>query len=120
SSANSINASAYSYVKDIPFEKMGFAVNAVKVNAFDLTDNGANLTASINVNNYTGSAQYLQLLIAQYDSDNKLISAARKAINNIAAGAEATDSLTATKDANATEFKAFLWTKDFEPLCENK
>ena len=118
--AGSINTAAYNYIKDIPFEEIGFTVNAVKVNSFDLADEGTNLTASISVNNYTGSAQYLQLLIAQYDSDNKLISAARKAINNIAAGAEATDSLTATKDANATEFKAFLWTKDFEPLCENK
>ncbi|MBO4898494.1 MAG: right-handed parallel beta-helix repeat-containing protein, partial [Clostridia bacterium] len=118
SSANSINSTAYNYIKDIPFERMGFSTNIIKVNSFDLTEAGTTLTASANVSNYTGEDNIVMLYIAQY-SDDSLVKADIKRIP-VSAKAAASDTLVTTKHNDASSVKAFLWDYDLKPLCRAK
>ena len=115
-SANSISATAYNYIKDIPFERMGFAVGGIKVNGFDLTEVESTLTASVNVKNYDASGTAVTVYIAQYNG-NQLIAVEKKRIT-VGANATVTDTLSAQKQSGATSVKAFLWDDNNMPLYD--
>ena len=118
SAASSINATAYNYIKDIPFERMGFVVSGLKVNSFDFAEEGGSLTASLDLKNYDASGMTVTVYIAQYEGD-QMIKLDKKRIT-VGANAQVTDSLTATRESGATAVKAFLWDDNNMPLSEAK
>ena len=119
--AKTINSTAYALVKDIPFAKMGFAVDGIlEVENVELTEGEANLTANVKMTDNTSTLSKVKLIIAQYSAEGGQLEAC--SVKDIDIGnkaGEINESLSVSKDTEATVFKVFLWDADMKPLWSN-